>query len=202
MTIVDSIPYLMGPDDQKHWLQKKLVEIGRADDNDIVIDSKLVSRKHALIRKEGSQRFLEDRGSANGTFLNRERVSSSLELHDGDRISIGEIILVYHDSDTDLQNTFFPEIEVDSAAGVVRLNQREIHLSPKEFILLVYLEQHSNQICSRDEIRRTVWPEYYEAVYDYQIENLIRRLRAKIEYDPNNPQLLLTIRGSGYKLIS
>ena len=38
-------------------------------------------------------------------------------------------------------------------------------------------------------------------LYDYQVENLIRRLRAKLEPDPANPQLLLTMRGLGYKLV-
>ena len=47
-----------------------------------------------------------------------------------------------------------------------------------------------------------VWPEYRdEGVYDYQIENLVRRLRSRFEPDPANPQLLVTVRGRGYKLI-
>ena len=41
-----------------------------------------------------------------------------------------------------------------------------------------------------------------EGIYDYQVENLVRRLRAKLELDPSNPQMLLTVRGLGYKLVT
>jgi DNA-binding response OmpR family regulator len=68
--------------------------------------------------------------------------------------------------------------------------------------LLSYLYEHLGQVCSKDDIGLAVWPEYREGVYDYQIENLVRRLRARIEPDPANPQLLLTARGRGYKLIA
>jgi pSer/pThr/pTyr-binding forkhead associated (FHA) protein len=202
MTLTDPIPYLTDPSDQEHRFLNPLIEIGRAVDNDIVITSKRVSREHARIRKEGRKWVLEDCNSANGTFLNGDRILAPAELRDGDRISIGGIILTYHDPDTTFQDDPFPELEVDRAAGVVRLNRKVITLSPKEFTLLVYLDQRSGKVCSKDEISQAVWPEYQEAVYDYQIENLVRRLRTKIELDPNNPQLLLTIRGLGYKLVS
>jgi DNA-binding response OmpR family regulator len=144
---------------------------------------------------------LEDRGSANGTFLNGERILTPVELRDGGTVSIGGIILTYHDPDTIVREDPFPELEIDSAA-VMRLNRKVITLSPKEFALLAYLNDRNGEVCSKDDISRTVWPEYQEAVYNYQIENLVRRLRTKIQNDPNNPQLLLTIRGLGYKLVS
>jgi pSer/pThr/pTyr-binding forkhead associated (FHA) protein len=202
MTLSDPIPYLSDPSQQEHRFLSPTIQIGRAVDNDIVITSKRVSREHARIRQEGRKWLLEDLGSANGTFLNGERVLTPIELRDGDRIALGEIILIYHDPDTTIREDPFPELEVDAAAGVVRLNRKVITLSPKEFILLVYLSQHNGEVCSKDKISQVVWPEYPDQVYDYQIENLVRRLRTKIENDPNNPQLLLTIRGLGYKLLS
>ena len=202
MTLSDPIPYLSDPSQQEHRFLSPTIQIGRAVDNDIVITSKRVSREHARIRQEGRKWLLEDLGSANGTFLNGERVLTPIELRDGDRIALGEIILIYHDPDTTIREDPFPELDVDAAAGVVRLNRKVITLSPKEFTLLVYLSQHNGEVCSKDEISQVVWPEYPDQVYDYQIENLVRRLRTKIENDPNNPQLLLTIRGLGYKLLS
>ncbi len=68
--------------------------------------------------------------------------------------------------------------------------------------MLVYLHQRVGEVCSKDEIGQAVWPEYHEGVYDYQIENLVRRLRLKLESTPATPQLLLTVRGRGYKLVS
>ncbi len=84
----------------------------------------------------------------------------------------------------------------------MRVNRRSVALSPKEFELLVYLYNHRGQVCSKDDIGIAVWSEYQQGVYDYQIENLMRRLRSKLEPDPANPQLLLTLRGLGYKLVT
>jgi DNA-binding response OmpR family regulator len=76
-----------------------------------------------------------------------------------------------------------------------------VELAPKEFELLAYLVSRPGLVCSKDEIGTAVWPEYQDGVYDYQIENLVSRLRTKLEPDSANPQLLLTVRGRGYKLI-
>ena len=81
------------------------------------------------------------------------------------------------------------------------MDRRAVALSPKAFALLSCLYEHRGTVCSKDDIGAQVWPEYRESVYDYQIENLVRRLRARIEPDPANPQLLLTVRGMGYKLV-
>ena len=99
------------------------------------------------------------------------------------------------------RETPFPELDVNLAAGEVRLNRRLVQLSPKEFALLAFLHANLGRVCSKDEIGRAVWAEYQEGIFDYQIENLVRRLRNKIETDPNAPQLLLTLRGLGYKLV-
>jgi pSer/pThr/pTyr-binding forkhead associated (FHA) protein len=196
------IPYLTDPSGHEHHLTEETTQIGRAVENQIVITSKRVSREHARILIEGRKLTLEDCGSANGTFLNDERVMGPVQLRDGDRISIGGILLQYHDPDTTVRDDDpFPELEVDIPAGVIRVNRKAVAISPKEFTLLAYLNERKGEVCSKDEISQAVWPEYKGGVYDYQIENLIRRLRTKIENDPALPQLLLTIRGLGYKLV-
>jgi len=204
MTLSEPIPpYLTDPSGQEHQLTAAVTEIGRAVDNDIVITSKRVSREHARILKDGRKLVLEDCNSANGTFLNDERVLTPIQLRDGDRISIGGVILKYNDPDTTVRDDDpFPELEVDTPAGVIRVNRKVVPLSPKEFVLVCYLHERKGEVCSKDDISQAVWPEYKGEVYDYQIENLIRRLRTKIENDPALPQLLLTIRGLGYKLVS
>ena len=84
----------------------------------------------------------------------------------------------------------------------VRVNRKPIELSPKEYDLIVYLHKRKGEVCSKDEIGEAIWPEYQGSVFDYQIENLMRRLRTKLEPDSNQPQLLVTVRGRGYKLVS
>ncbi len=201
MTTAQSIPTLVDPTGREHPLAGDRVTIGRAMQNDIVITSKRVSREHACIRREGWRLILEDLNSTNGTFLNDERLLAPAQLRDGDRIEVGDVTFVFHDPDITACDTPFPELEVDVAAGVVRLDRQMVDLSPKEFGLLVYLYQNRGQVCSKDDIGQAVWPEYQDGVYDYQVENLVRRLRAKLEPDPGDPQRLLTMRGLGYKLV-
>jgi pSer/pThr/pTyr-binding forkhead associated (FHA) protein len=202
MTATEQVPSLTDPTGREHPLTGETITIGRALENNIVITSKRVSRGHAQVRREGWRAILEDMGSTNGTFLNDERVLTPMELHDGDRVTIGDVTMIFHDPDITYRDTPFPVLEVDLGAGVVRVDRRVVTLAPKEFALLAYLHERGGQVCSKDDIGNAVWPEYHEAVYDYQVENLVRRLRSKLEPDPANPQLLLTIRGLGYKLVT
>jgi len=201
-TTTKQAPFLTDPAGQEHPLTGESISIGRAIDNDIIITSKRISREHAHVRRESWRVILEDMGSTNGTFLNGERVLNPVELRDEDHIRIGDVILTFHDPDITYRDTVFPELEVDAAAGVVRMDRRAIELSAKEFGLLVYLYERRGRVCSKDDIGAGVWPEYEEeGIYDYQVENLVRRLRSKIEPNPSDPQLLLTVRGLGYKLV-
>lgn len=195
------IPYLEDPTGREHPLDHDTITIGRATSNDIVITSRRVSREHARLLRDDWRWIIEDLGSTNGIFLNAERVLTERELRDRDHIRIGDVVLTFHDPDITFHDTVWPKIEIDRAAGVVRVDREVVDLSPKEFILAAHLHDRGNQVCSKDEIARAVWPEYQSNVYDYQIENLVRRLRAKIEVDPGEPQLLVTLRGLGYKLI-
>lgn len=195
-------PYLTDPSGQEHFLEKRLTRLGRAAENEIVIVNKLSSREHAHTRREGRKTILEDQNSTNGTFLNGERVREAVPLRDGDRLTIGGVEFIFHAPDMTSRETPFPELEVNLRAGEVRLNRRPVFLSPKELALLAFLRQNSGKVFSKDEIGRAVWSEYQEGIFDCQIENLVHRLRAKIETDPKLPQLLLTVRGLGYKLVT
>jgi pSer/pThr/pTyr-binding forkhead associated (FHA) protein len=202
MTAAEEVACLTDPTGREHPLTNECVTIGRALGNDVVITSKRVSREHARVRREGWRVILEDLASTNGTFLNDERVLTSVELHDGDRVAVGDVTFVFHDPDITYRDTPFPELQVDVAAGAVRVDRRLVGLAPKEFALLAFLYEHAGQVCSKDDIGEAVWPEYHEGVFDYQVENLVRRLRSKLEPDSANPQMLLTIRGLGYKLVT
>ncbi|MFL7807235.1 MAG: FHA domain-containing protein, partial [Anaerolineae bacterium] len=186
----EQVPYLADPTGREHRLTGDSIVIGRAVENDIVITSKRVSREHALVRRDGWRVMLEDMGSTNGTFLNDERVLSPTALHDEDRIKVGDVVLTFHDPDITFRDTPFPALEVDVAAGVVRVDRRAVTLAPKEFALLAYLYERQGEVCSKDDIGVAVWPEYrQDGVYDYQVENLVRRLRSKLEPDASDPQM-------------
>jgi DNA-binding response OmpR family regulator len=202
MAIADQPPFLTDPPGQEHRLSDEHTTIGRAAGSDIVISSARVSREHARLTRQGWRVILEDLGSTNGTYLNGERVRAPLELRDGDRIRIGDVLLIFHDPSVTYRETALPALDIDLAAGVVRVDRERIELSAKELALLAYLYQRQGEVCSKDDIGQAVWPEYEDAVYDYQIENLVGRLRRKIEPDPAQPKMLLNLRGLGYKLVS
>ena len=203
MPLDNAGPFLTDPNGQEHRLPSESATIGRAVECDIVIASKSISRENTRIRREGRHWFVEDLGSTNGTYLNGERTIASMKLRDGDSIKVGDLIFIFHDPDTTTRENPVPYLEVDAAAGVVRVNRKVVTLSPKEYLLLAYLYERRGQVCSKDDIGRAVWPEYETGgIFDYQIENLVRRLRTRIEFDPASPQLLFTMRGLGYKLMT
>jgi serine phosphatase RsbU (regulator of sigma subunit)/pSer/pThr/pTyr-binding forkhead associated (FHA) protein len=69
--------------------------IGRSARNDLCVEDPFASRLHAEIRRQGDHFWLSDLGSANGTLLNNQRMTTSLQLHDRDRIRIGETEIEY-----------------------------------------------------------------------------------------------------------
>lgn len=90
-------------------------------------------------------------------------------------------------------------IEILPEAGVVRRDGEEVALTKTEFQLLVELALNAGLVLSREQLLERVWG------YDYfgdgrLVDAHIRRLRTKIEEDPSNPQLIVTVRGLGYKL--
>ena len=203
MPLDNSGPFLTDPNGEEHRLPEQVATVGRAVECDVVIASKSISREHTRLRRDGRQWYAEDLGSTNGTYLNGERVITAMKLRDGDTLRVGDMPFVFHDPDTTTRENPVPYLEVDPAAGVVRVNRKAISLSPKEFLLISYLYDRRGQVCSKDDIGHSVWPEYTAGgIFDYQIENLVRRLRTRIELDPANPQLLFTVRGLGYKLIT
>lgn len=74
-------------------------------------------------------------------------------------------------------------------------------LSPSEFKLLRFLVQNAGRICEKEEIIGAVWSDAksQEGVTDQALDQIIYRLRKKIETDPNNPHHIQTIKGRGYK---
>ena len=70
------------------YLDESRVSIGRLESNDIRLEDLYVSRRHSLIRNEGDEYIIEDLNSANGTYLNGERVNAG-SLKEGSIIQIG-----------------------------------------------------------------------------------------------------------------
>jgi len=78
-------------------------------------------------------------------------------------------------------------------------NGSGVSMSHKEFELLKYFYDHRNQTVSRDELLKNVWQQ--EATTTRTIDNFVVKLRQKIEADSNNPKIIITVHGIGYKMI-
>ena len=92
----------------------------------------------------------------------------------------------------------FGPLSIDAAGRSVSRDGREIPLTRTEFDLLAELTQRPGQVLSRDQLLDRVWG--YDYLGDSRLVDVaIGRLRSKIEADAVNPQLILTVRGSGYK---
>lgn len=85
--------------------------------------------------------------------------------------------------------------------GEMRLDKqgRDIPLSVTEFRLMLLFMTHPRAVLSRDQIIRHVWPDGAEVLDDNTVAVNVRRLREKVEDDPQNPQYLVTVRGAGYR---
>ena len=90
------------------------------------------------------------------------------------------------------------QITIDVPAHTVNRNGDEVKLTPLEFDLLVALARKPRQVFTREVLLEQVWG--YRHAADTRLVNVhVQRLRAKIEPDPERPEIILTVRGVGYK---
>ena len=89
------------------------------------------------------------------------------------------------------------DLSVDLVRRIVRVGERDVKLSPKEYDLLRVLVQHAGKVLTHRFLLRELWDELTDAQY---LRVYVRQLRQKIEADPERPQHVLTETGIGYRL--
>jgi two-component system phosphate regulon response regulator PhoB len=89
-------------------------------------------------------------------------------------------------------------LTIDPAAVKVTLNSRAVELSATEFRLLEFLARHPGRVYSREQLLDAVWTET-RFITPRSVDVYVRRLREKIEADPENPVFIVTVRGAGYR---
>lgn len=90
------------------------------------------------------------------------------------------------------------ELEIYPKNRRVRMQGKEVSLTPKEFEILYFLAQNRGEVFTKEQIYKAVWSENY-LLDDSNIMAFIRKLRKKIEPNPDEPKYILTIWGIGYK---
>ena len=90
------------------------------------------------------------------------------------------------------------DLVVDAAGHEVKRGEVRINLTPLEFELLLALASKPQQVFTREMLLEQVWGYHYKA--DTRLVNVhVQRLRAKVEDDPDNPRIVMTVRGVGYR---
>jgi DNA-binding response OmpR family regulator len=104
-------------------------------------------------------------------------------------------------SSNDANTLYIGDLVLDRGRGQVLRGKQLLNLTPTEFRLLTYLAQNVGQALSRSQILNAVWG--YDADVDSErtVNVHVRRLREKIELDPSNPALILTVPGIGYRFV-
>jgi hypothetical protein len=203
-----------GADAVTHELAPHATTLGRAPDNDIVLAGDGISRYHARIEPGAASHAVTDLGSKNGTFVNGTAIKAETPLRDGDRLSFAGLECTFHEDNATVTMvlpsrpaaTAAPKrnasLLIDVARAEVHVRGSSVALPPKEFRALSLLYGKAGAVVSKDELAQHVWPEYDGDVSDYNIHQVISRLRRAIEEDPAAPKLLITRAGFGYILVS
>jgi two-component system response regulator MtrA len=90
------------------------------------------------------------------------------------------------------------DLTIDVIGHSVKRDGKEISLTPLEFDLLLALARKPWQVYTREQLLTDVW--HYRNPADTRLVNVhVQRLRSKVEHDPENPQIVMTVRGVGYK---
>jgi two-component system KDP operon response regulator KdpE len=93
------------------------------------------------------------------------------------------------------------ELEVDFSARRVRVNERDVSLTPKQYDVLAYLARNAGKVLTHRQILQAAWGGQYADEVDY-VWTYVRRIRRRIEPDPAEPRFLLTEPGVGYRMPS
>jgi DNA-binding response OmpR family regulator len=91
------------------------------------------------------------------------------------------------------------DLEIQPTKRQVRWRGEALAFTALEFDLLLYFASHPGHVFSRAQLLNAVWG-YTHDGYEHTVTTHINRLRAKLEADPMRPQLILTVRGAGYKM--
>lgn len=95
----------------------------------------------------------------------------------------------------------FGDVELRRDLGIALKGGVELNLTKTEYRLLVEFADHANKVLSRDQLLERVWG--YEYLGDSRLVDAhVRRLRVKIEDQPDDPHLIVTARGIGYRLLA
>lgn len=109
-------------------------------------------------------------------------------------------ILRRYDKKLDQNIIRIQDIVIDLNGARVRKNNVDVMLTALEYRILLILGLHPGKVFTREQILADIWDTNEDYVNDNTLTVYIKRIREKIEDDPNHPSIILTVRGLGYKV--
>lgn len=91
-------------------------------------------------------------------------------------------------------------LEINFESYTATKKGKSVAMTSKEYDILRYLWKHQKQVISRDDLLKNVWG-YDESITSRTVDNFIVKLRKNIEKDPSHPKHIITVHGTGYKLL-
>ena len=216
--------YIQSDVGKKYSLGENTTLIGRktAENNpDISFEDEFVSRRHAEICFNANSYEIRDLKSTNGTSLDGVSLEPERFYPLKDNVTIGlgitsgvaQVLLRFRTSlsipTTRLTNTNIPTLnpvswlKIGEKLGEIWIDGKQVSLTKQEYKFMTYLHKRAGNVCTREELISEVWPEVLDTngVSNAAIDQLVHRLRLKIENDPSQPTRLISRKGFGYMIV-
>jgi DNA-binding response OmpR family regulator len=185
----------------KFYLMNDVSTIGRSPQCDVVVESKIVSRLHARVERNGPRYLLYDNHSANGTFVNGRRLREPHVLQDEDQIGLSRPTPVLFFADADPTVIIPGQLLYDEGSMTFFLNKKPLELTLAQFRLLFHLYQHAGDVCTRESCAEVLWGRDYDPGLDAEaLDQTISKLRQKFREISPEAEIVKTVRGLGYVL--
>ncbi len=182
-------------------LDANLYALGRSPLCQIVIQRSTISRLHAKIEREGPRYLLIDAGSANGTFVNGQRLHEPHLLSDRDLIGLGSATALLHFLDPDPTVVFTTRLRYDERKMLFSIDNQPLELTPAQFRLLHHLYQSVGELCTRESCAEAIWGRDYDPGLDADaLDRAFSSLRSQMRRASAGADLIETRRGLGYVL--
>jgi DNA-binding response OmpR family regulator len=185
----------------QHILEADVYTLGRSPLCQIVVPRATVSRLHARIEREGLRYLLSDAGSANGTFVNGQRLHAPHALSDRDLIGLGAATALLHFVDPDPTVIPAHRLHYDERKMHFLLDNQPLDLTPAQFRLLHHLYQFAGTVCTRESCAEAIWGREYDPGLDADtLDRAFSSLRSQLRRVDAGADLIETRRGLGYVL--
>ncbi|MBP7691091.1 MAG: FHA domain-containing protein [Anaerolineales bacterium] len=183
--------------------------IGRAAACDLCLDDARISRRHTEFVWDAERYGVADCQSANGTFVNNERLAGDARrvLKDGDEIAVGSLLVLrFHDDAATVAEARPAQLRRGLALGpsreevFVNFKPLDPPLAELQYRLLRALVQKKGELVTLDEAAQAIWPEL-EAVSDAMLDNQVARLRQRLDQLDPQHDYIERIRSKGLRFV-